>query len=167
MTVSGEEIIEKNWQGQPIQTLGRRKTKVYSDILGREYKTEVLNWDGSVYSSSTTVFDGADRPTFARQFQGNAFLNNQHQTTSFTYDGFGRLKTEHIPQQDTYKYTSYTYFPDDKIQSRTDARGATTHNVYNSFGLIENTHYSVPAGSNMEVVKFSDTQNSLCSFVYF
>jgi YD repeat-containing protein len=144
-TIQGELLAE-----------GRRTQKVYADILGRTFKTETLNWDGSVYSSSTTTFDGADRPKFARQFEGTAILNRPHQTTMMTYDGFGRLKTEHRPEQDNGTATTYNYLSDGRIQNMIDARGAMTNYTYLSntglnAGVLSQVSYSVPSGSNISV----------------
>ena len=33
----------------------RRTQKIYSDILGRDYKTELLNWDGRVYKTNVST----------------------------------------------------------------------------------------------------------------
>src|ERR1700752_1309370 len=63
-----------------------------------------------------------------------------------TYDGYGRLKTRHIPQQEAGKYTSYSYYPDDLPQSVTDARGATTNYQYNNRHLISSITHSAPGG---------------------
>jgi YD repeat-containing protein len=76
-TVSGEQLAE-----------GRRRQKVYEDILGRSYKSETLNWDGSVYSSTRTTFNGLDQATLVRQFAG-ADTSQTYQDTVMTYDGHG------------------------------------------------------------------------------
>ena len=47
-----------------------RQQKVYSDALGRTAKTEVLNWDGTVYATTANNYDARDQVTLARQFQG-------------------------------------------------------------------------------------------------
>jgi YD repeat-containing protein len=155
-TIQGEQLVE-----------GRRTQKIYADILGREFKSEVLNWDGGIYSSSTTTFDGADRPKFARQFEGSAFLNNPHQTTMMTYDGFGRLKTQHRPEQDNGTATTYNYLPDGRIQNMIDARGAITNYTYLpntglNAGVLSQVSYSVPSGSNISVTPSANyTYNNL------
>jgi YD repeat-containing protein len=37
------------------------------------------------------------------------------QTTTMTYDGFARVKTKHVPQQDDGKATVYEYYPTDEF----------------------------------------------------
>ncbi|MGQ0542977.1 MAG: hypothetical protein ACT4O9_14165 [Blastocatellia bacterium] len=72
-----------------------------------------------------------------------------------TFDGHGRLKTSHRPEQrdtsNNLKYTTYNYNPDDSISNETDARGAVTNRIYNSRGLIEQQSYAVPQGSTIPV----------------
>lgn len=150
-TIKGEDIIETDWQGNNPVNLGRRTQKIYQDIQGRTWKSEVLNWDNTVYSSSTTAFDGLDRPLTSISFNGTADLSNEHQITTMTYDGHGRLKTKHNPEQSLNAVTSYNYNPDDSVLSVTDARGAISTRNYNSRGLLEQISYSVPQGSNIPV----------------
>jgi YD repeat-containing protein len=146
-TIQGELVSREDL---PNQT-ARRTQKIYSDILGRTYKSEVLNWNGSIYSSSTTIFNGADNPTVSRQFEGNAILNIPHQTTTTTCDGFGRLKTRHLPQQELNKSTVYNYNVDNSVQNITDARGAKVNYDYNNRGLLTEISYSVPQSSIISV----------------
>ncbi len=82
----------------------RRTQKVFADILGRTYKTQVMNWDGSVYSTAVNSFNGRDQSVAVTQYQGTENSNN-FQTTTLSYDGHGRLKTRHEPQQDVGKDT--------------------------------------------------------------
>jgi YD repeat-containing protein len=114
-----------------------------------------LNWDNSVYSTVKTTFNGRDQTTEVKQYQG-ADTSSTFQTTTATFDGHGRLKTGHRPEQlnanGTPASTTYNYNVDDRISSITDARGATTNYVYNdSRGLLTNINYSVPANSNISV----------------
>jgi hypothetical protein len=40
----------------------RRTQKIYADVLGRSYKTEVLNWDGiTPYTTTVQTFNGRDK----------------------------------------------------------------------------------------------------------
>lgn len=49
----------------------RRKTKSYADTLGRPFKTETFEWDGTtVYSTVLESYDGADRRVRTRQYAG-------------------------------------------------------------------------------------------------
>ena len=93
-TIQGELVPRDD---QPTVN-ARRTQKIYADTLGRTYKKEFLNWNGSVYSTTLMNFNGLDQPVSAKQFEG---ITNSltFQETKFTYDGFGRLKTQHLPQQ--------------------------------------------------------------------
>ncbi|MGH9949444.1 MAG: hypothetical protein ACRD6X_19905, partial [Pyrinomonadaceae bacterium] len=116
----------------------RRTQKVYEDILGRQYKTEVLNWNGAVYTSAVNTYNGRDQIIQSRQYAG-ATTSTTYQDTTATFDGFGRLASSHKPEQrdssNNLKYTTYNYNTDDSISSMTDARGAVTNYTYNSRGL--------------------------------
>lgn len=138
-TTSSEQLTE-----------GRRRQKVYEDILGRTYKSETLNWDNSVYSTTKTTFNGRDQATLIRQYAGND-SSSTYQDTVMTYDGHGRLSTQHRPEQDTSTATVYNYNIDDTVQSAVDARGATATYTYNSRKLVDEVSYSVPGGSGISV----------------
>ena len=131
----------------------RRKQRIYEDILGRTVKTEAFEWDGStVYSTVTNTYNGRDQVTQALEYAGTTYSSSNQETTA-SFDGFGRLKQTHKPEQrdgSTLKYTTYTYNPDDSIQSLTDARGATTQFTYNNRGLVETKSYTVPSESNID-----------------
>src|SRR5260370_27495721 len=75
-----------------------RQQKVYSDVLGRTAKTEVLNWDSTVYSTTSNTYNARDQVILVRQYQG-ADTSGTYQDTSLTYDGYGRLLTRHVPEQ--------------------------------------------------------------------
>ncbi len=110
----------------------RRQQKVYSDVLGRPVKTEILNWQGGgVYSATLNTYNVRDQVTQIRQYAG-AEGSGTYQDTTMTYDGYGRLKTKHVPEQNPGAHTVWTYNPDDTINTLTDARGATTTFTYNS-----------------------------------
>src|SRR6266478_1219491 len=100
-----------------------RTQKVYSDVLGRQWKTEVLNWDSTVYSTTSSTFNARDQVTLVRQYQG-ADTSSVYQDTTMAYDGYGRLQTKHVPEQASASVTTYTYIANDTVQSVTDARGA-------------------------------------------
>jgi YD repeat-containing protein len=119
-----------------------RQQKVYSDVLGRTAKTEVLNWDGTVYSTRVLAYNARDQITSAKQYQG-ADWSGIYQEVSETYDGYGRLQTRKAPIETSE--TSYTYYANDKPLTVTDARGATTTYGYNSRGLVTAISYSGPA----------------------
>jgi YD repeat-containing protein len=122
-----------------------RQQKVYSDPLGREWKTEVLNWDGSVYSTITNTFNARDQVTLVRQYQGTEG-SGVYQETVTDFDGYGRLQSRHAPEQDAGQSTVYVYNPDDTVYSVTDARGASSTYTYNHRHLVTGIGYSAPAG---------------------
>jgi YD repeat-containing protein len=154
-TIKEENIVETDWQGQNPNTLGRRTQKNYEDILGRTYKTEVLNWDAiTPYNTTVVKFNGRDQATSVRQYDG-AETSQIFQESVQTYDGHGRLKTRHRPVQQnsngSVAYSTYNYNADDSISSMVDARGANTNFAYNSRGLVEQISYGVPTGSTIQV----------------
>jgi len=154
-TVQGENIVESDWQGNAINTLGRRTRKYYADTLGRKYKTEILNWDNSVYSTIKTTYNGRDQETLVRQYVGTD-LSSTFQDSTTVYDGHGRIYKTHIPQQQnangTPAFTTYNYSADDSIQSIIDARGASINYTYNSRSLLEQINSTVPTGSNIPIM---------------
>jgi YD repeat-containing protein len=124
----------------------RRQQKIYSDVLGRTVKTDVLNWEGgSVYSTTVNTYSVLDQVTLVRQFQG-ADTSGTYQDTTMTYDGYGRLLTKHVPEQNAGTATIYAYNTDDSVQSVTDARGASATYSYNGRHLVTGISYSAPAG---------------------
>jgi YD repeat-containing protein len=120
-----------------------RQQKVYSDALGRPWRTEVLNWNGSVYSTTTNTLNARDQVTNIRQ---TANATGAYQDTTMGYDGYGRLSTKHAPEQNAGTATTYTYNPDDTILYVTDARGATATYGVNYRHLVTSISYSAPAG---------------------
>lgn len=102
-----------------------------------------MNWDGSVYSTSKSFFNGRDQVTLQRQYAG-ADSSSTFQDTTATYDGYGRLKTNHRPEQNTGTATTYNYFNDDRIQQIVDARGATVNYTYDNRGLTTQVSTTSP-----------------------
>lgn len=149
--IEGEEIFEPTTTGQQ-KSLGKRTRKIYTDILGREYKTDIMDWEGiNAYTSSVSKFNALDKPVTTRQYDGGGFIGNpRYQESIFSYDGYGRKKSVHIPQQLNGTSTSYTYYPDNQIQTITDARGVIVNYTYNNRGLLSNTSSTVPQGSNIQ-----------------
>jgi YD repeat-containing protein len=126
-----------------------RQQKVYSDALGRQRKTETLNWDGSVYSTSANTLDALDRVTFSRQYQG-ADQSAVYQETAITYDGHGRLSTHKAPAESAA--TVYEYNADDTLHKVTDARGVyATYSYNNNRRLPTGIAYTVPSGVSPSV----------------
>ena len=112
---------------------GRRR-KLYNDVLRRLVKVEELNWDTSVYSTTTYTYDARDQLTQ---------LNQAGQLRTFTYDPHGRLSTRTTPEQGT---TTYGYNVDDTVSTITDARNAVMTFGYNPRKLISGITFTAPAG---------------------
>ncbi len=112
---------------------GRRR-RFTKDVLGRLKQVDELNWDQSVYSTTTYAYNARDQI-------GSS--NQAGQTRTFNYDGYGRLQNRTTPEQGTL---SYSYFADDAMQTVTDARGATTTFAYNNRHLPTSITYGVPGG---------------------
>ncbi len=112
---------------------GRRR-RLTNDVLGRLVKVEELNWDTSVYSTTTYSYNARDQLTQS---------NQAGQLRTYTYDNHGRLQTRTTPEQGT---ATYLYNVDDTVQSITDARNAVRTFSYNPRKLLTAITFSVPAG---------------------
>ncbi|MCW5961698.1 MAG: VCBS repeat-containing protein [Pyrinomonadaceae bacterium] len=145
-TVKGELTEVPN---QP-NTQARRSSKAYSDILGRTYKIEALDWDANVYSTIKTIYNGSDQAVETIKFEGDE-NSASFQTSTATYDGFGRITAKHQPQQQltngTPANTTYSYNLDGTIASKTDSRGSTTNYTYSNRGLPIEIQNVVPQQS--------------------
>jgi YD repeat-containing protein len=135
VTISGEEV----------ETGKRRKQKIYSDSLGRQWKTEVINWDtNQPLTTTVNKFNERNQVTKVTQYAGAESGSNTNQTVTTTYDGHGRMQTRHYPIEDDGKVTTWAYNADDSISTITDPRGVVTTFLYNSRGLVENIQYAQP-----------------------
>ena len=112
---------------------GRRR-RLTSDVLGRLVKVEELNWDTSVYATTTYTYNARDQLTQSSQ---------AGQLRANTYDNHGRLLTRTTPEQGT---TTYGYNADDTVQTITDARNAVMSFSYNPRKLVTGITFSVPSG---------------------
>jgi YD repeat-containing protein len=146
---AGGEIVTVEGESVPVpgqSYSARRKQKIYSDILGRQYKTEIYNWDGTtVYTTTVNTYNGRDQITQTRQYAGTENVNNTNQSVTMTYDGHSRMKTRHYPVEDNQTETSWIYNADDSIQQVIDPRGAITSFTYNNRGLATEISYAPPA----------------------
>jgi YD repeat-containing protein len=133
-SASGEVVTVRDEMG--------RQQRITSDVLGRQRKTEVLDWYPSqtVYSSTTNTYNALDQVTSVYEEGANVSA----QTTTLTYDGHGRLKTKQAPSQTNA--TTYYYNTDDTVQSVTDARGAVATFSYNNRHQTTGISYSAPSG---------------------
>ena len=140
----------------------RRQQKIYSDVLGRTVKTEIVNWQGgTVYSTTVNTYNARDQVEQIRQFAGPEG-SGTHQDTTMTYDGHGRLKTRHLPEQQvdpnnsaSSDHTTWQYNADDTIDVITDARGATTSITYNNARHLPNVITHAFTGSATIVESFA------------
>jgi hypothetical protein len=164
--------VETTVQGPSVPTdydpgtSARRKQKSWEDILGRTWKTQTFKWDGTTeYLTTEIAFNGRDQAITIEQTDEDASLT---QTSTMSYDGFGRLYQSHKPEQfvgETLKYTTYSYNRDGSISTVTDGRGAVTAYTYeNASGvpkrpLVTGIGWTVPGGSGI-------TDPSDVSFTY-
>jgi YD repeat-containing protein len=117
----------------------KRQYKTYSDVLGRVVKSEILHWQGgSVYSATVNTYNARDQLLHMTRYEGPVG-SAIHQETDITYDGYGRVKTKHMPEQDENKFTTWTYNADDTLSVITDPRGATSTFAYNNSRKLVNT----------------------------
>ena len=124
----------------------RRQQKIYSDVLGRTVKVELLNWEGGTpYSTTVNTYNVRDQITNTTQYAG-AEGSGTSQVTTSSFDGYGRLTSKHIPEQAAGTATLYTYNNDDTVVSVTDARGASATHTYNNRHLLTGITYNAPAG---------------------
>ncbi len=164
---AGDQVVTLTDEGTKVGVdTKKRQRKIYSDVLGRIVKTEILNWDGAgpngtggtVYSTITTTYNARDQITFVREYAGTS-SSTTFQETVISYDGFGRLKTQHSPNQKvdpsnsaSSDHTTWNYNSDDTIQSVVDARGVITNFSYNARHLVTAVTYdasNAPAGANI------------------
>src|SRR5262249_35973320 len=132
---AGGQMVTLTDEGTVVNGVPQaRQKRMYSDSLGRQSKTEVLNWDGSVYSTRVIAYNARDQITSAKQYQGLE-SSGVYQEEIETYDGYGRLETRKAPIQTTS--TTYSYYPNDKPHIVTDARGASTTYSYNNRGFVK------------------------------
>ena len=152
-TVQGESVPRDDQQA----VNARRTRKVYEDILGRAWKTVVFKWDGTTpYTTTEQAFNGRDQVLRTRQTDNTSTATPQsYQDYIASYDGFGRVKTSHRPEQQnsdsTNAHVTTTYNSDNSIASVVDARGVTTNYSYNILGLVEQIDHAVPVNSNIPV----------------
>jgi YD repeat-containing protein len=127
-----------------------RKQRSTSDGLGRAFKTEVLKAADTVYSATVTDYDVRDQVKAVKSYKGAATSDFSCPTGTCmqsvtTYDGYGRIATQKLPQQSAV--TTYTYNEDDLVQTVTDPRNVVATNTYNNHRhLLTGVSYSAPSG---------------------
>jgi YD repeat-containing protein len=131
-------------------TNARRVQKSYDDVLGRTYKSETYQWDGTTaYTTTINTFNGRDQVTLSRQYAGTS-SSTTYQDTIATFDGHGRLKTSHKPVQDANKTTTYTYNPDDKPFTIIDATGARQTLTYDNRGRLVQRDFDMTVAQDID-----------------
>src|SRR3984893_334592 len=109
---------------------GRRR-KLTKDVLGRLKQVDELNWDQSVYATTTYAYNALDQLTSSNQVG---------QTRTLQYDGYGRLWKKTTPEQGL---SEYNYNLDDTVNWVKDARLVTTTFSYNNRSLPTGITYNV------------------------
>ena len=117
-----------------VQDEHGRQRRLTKDTFGRLGKVEELNWNATVYATTTYNYNVRDQLTQSSQ---------AGQVRTFGYDGYGRLQSRTTPEQGT---TNYSYNLDDTTNVVTDARGATSTFGYNVRHLVTGITYGVPGG---------------------
>lgn len=109
---------------------GRRR-KLTMDVFGRLKQVDELNWDQSVYATTTYTYNARDQITQSSQ---------AGQLRTFEYDGFGRLWKRTTPEQGL---TTFTYNMDDTVYQVKDARNVFQTFSYNNRRLLTSINYNV------------------------
>jgi YD repeat-containing protein len=130
-----------------------RKRKSYSDVLGRNTKIEIYQTDGiTLYSTTSNTYNGLDQLTDMKVYD-ETNQSRPFQETTIDYDGFGRLRTRHVPEQQvdagnsvSTDQTTWQYNADDTVQMVVDARGVSATYTYNARRLLKRTQYAGPSG---------------------
>src|SRR6266568_9269471 len=130
-----------------MKLIGNRKSIATCSVgSGSTEILETVNNVTSVYSTTESTLNARDQATLVRQFQGND-QSGVYQDTTMSYDGYGRLASKHMPEQNASTATSYSYNNDDTINSVTDARGASaTYSYNNNRHLVNEIDYGAPSG---------------------
>jgi YD repeat-containing protein len=132
----------------------KRKTVSTKDILGRTTKVDIYDWDpvtqmslGSIYLTTIKNYNVRDQILTSVTTQVS---NGQSETTTATYDGFGRPSSKQTPRQlASGGQTSFFYNPDDTVNHVIDPRGATAAYSYNNRKLITGVTYNHPSGTDI------------------
>jgi YD repeat-containing protein len=141
---AGGEIVTVRSELVPAagQSISARRTqKFYSDILSRQNKTVVMEWNGTTpYTTSVNTFNGRDQITLTQQYAGDE--SGAWRGVTLTYDGHGRMKTRQYPIEGAN--TTWNYNADDSLQMVIDPRGVITNFDYDSRGLLHKISYDLP-----------------------
>ena len=123
----GETVTARDERG--------RRRKLTMDVFGRLKQVDELNWDQSVYSTTTYTYNARDQITQSSQ---------AGQVRTFEYDGYGRLWKRTTPEQGL---TTFTYNADDTLYQLKDARNAIQTFSYNNRKLLTGVSYDVTSAT--------------------
>jgi RHS repeat-associated protein len=118
---------------------GRRR-KLTMDVFGRLKQVDELNWDQSVYATTTYTYNVRDQLTQSLQ---------AGQARTFEYDGLGRLWKRTTPEQGL---TTFTYNADDTLYQLKDARNVIQTFSYNNRRLLTGITYNVSGDTTGQTV---------------
>lgn len=156
---AGGQVVTAQDEGQVnlvgpenTPTLQRRKQTTFTDALGRPWKTQVSNWDGTIYSTAIAAYDVRDQVTSLKQYQGTEAADGSCPSTTCqetwtSYDGHGRVKQQKRPVESGP--STWVYNNDDTPYSLTDARGVVTAWGYNNRHLVTSIAYTSPPNSGV------------------
>ncbi|HWQ31967.1 MAG TPA: carboxypeptidase regulatory-like domain-containing protein, partial [Blastocatellia bacterium] len=111
--------------------------KTESDFMGRLYKSSEMTDLSNAYNTAIYTYDALDRITRIDVKAGDNGPATQMRT--FVYDDYGRLQSETTPEAGT---VSYTYKPNDQVDTKTDARGKVVTYTYNTRTLLTGLSYN-------------------------
>lgn len=128
------------------------KIRTVTDIFGRtETVSELDSAPGNpVYDQVNYGYDALDRITAIVQAKAGGA---QYQTRSFVYDGYGRLVSETNPESGTI---TYTYKPNDLVESVSNQRGMTTLYSYNTRNLVTQVAYNDGGATPASTFNYDD-----------
>jgi RHS repeat-associated protein len=137
----GETVIIRDERG--------RRRKLTMDVFGRLKQVDELNWDQSIYATTTYTYNARDQITQSSQ---------AGQVRMFEYDGLGRLWKRTTPEQGL---TTFTYNPNDTVYQVKDARNVTQTLSYNNRRLLTGITYNVTGDTSGQTAATSNV-----SFTY-
>lgn len=139
---TGSETITTTDEVNRQQRITRN---AYLDGTTKVDKAEILNTDGTTYSTTVSRYKSNERKHYVWEFQGptaayGACPTGTCQETWTQMDGHGRTASRHRPIETGA--TSYLYYADDSVQRMTDPRGAFADYAYNKRGLVTSVNYN-------------------------
>ena len=120
-----------------VDEMGHR-TISQTDFLGR--LSEAIEYSpyyaDNVYSKAVYVYDALDRVVAIHHSSSGGVAT---QSRSFAYDGYGRVQQEVTPEGGT---VSFTYKPNDLVETSANQRGMVTTHAYNTRNLVTGISYN-------------------------